>query len=518
MAAGNVALPEKVAIVGAGIMGAGIAETFAAAGITALLFDQQAGKASEAKAAIAHRHEARIAAGKTDALAIAKLLEHICPADQFNMVATCGLVIEAIVEKIEAKKSLVVELERILPPIAVIATNTSSLSVTAIAAGASHPERIAGFHFFNPVPLMKVVEVIRGAFTGQAAVDTLSAVAQRIGHRPVMAKDTPGFIVNHAGRAFSTEALQMLREGIAPIAAIDAILRDAANFRMGPFELMDLTGLDVSHPVMEEIYAQYYHDSRYRPSGIARQRLEAGLLGRKTGRGFYDYSDGAKQAEQSKEDHPYRGPPPEAICILGDFDDGEMLRIVSKAGIPVSDNLQDANRPETFVFVGLVGEDLTGAIVRQGLNPDRCIGFDPLFGLTTHRTLVASPATSEEAKALALSVARHDGMKATLVADSCGAVCQRVVAMIVNIATEIVEQQIATVEDVDAAVKLGLGYPFGPLEWGDRIGPGRVLAILDRIYDRTRDPRYRASLWLRRHAELGVSLKCASGEQVRAVG
>jgi 3-hydroxybutyryl-CoA dehydrogenase len=251
---------------------------------------------------------------------------------------------------------------------------------------------------------------------------------------------------------------------------------------------------------MEGIYDQFYQDPRYRPSIITRQRYEAGILGRKTGRGFYAYENG-KKVETAGAVATSPGVLPRTVRILDDGANGYLRGIATAAGCEIVDDPH-----AELTLVGLLGEDATGATRRLGANAQSTLGVDIVFGLDRHRTLVASPATSDAARMAALALLRHDGTRATLVDDSCGAVCQRVVAMIVNIASEIVEQRIASADDVDQAVKLGLGYPKGPLEWGDAIGPLTVVTILDTIYDRTRDPRYRASLWLRRRAELGLPL------------
>ncbi|WP_019444170.1 3-hydroxyacyl-CoA dehydrogenase, partial [Brucella abortus] len=358
----------KVAIIGSGVMGAGIAETMAAGGIDVLLFDQMADKASAAKLALSHRLQSRVERGKLGADRAAQILERIVPVQQLDEIVSADLVVEAIVENLTVKKDLVAALEAILPRQAVIATNTSSLSVTAIAASAKYPERIAGFHFFNPVPLMRVVEVIKGALTGDAVVDALKELAVRVGHRPVNATDTPGFIINHAGRAYGTEALAMVKEGVADFATIDTILRDAAGFRMGPFELFDLTGLNVSHLVMEEVYHQYYEESRYRPSLITRRRLEAGLLGRKTGRGFYDYPDAS--AGSNANTQPEKGPLPKIVRIIDDTASGDIHRLAEQAKVQIGENVG----PDGLVLVGLVGDDLTSAVVRLGLDATNVIG------------------------------------------------------------------------------------------------------------------------------------------------
>lgn len=489
---------SKVGIIGAGIMGIGIAETMAAADLHIYLFDQLSGKADAAKQALSKRLHSRVERGKLEANQAACILDRIIPIAALDGLASTDLVIEAIVEDLGVKRELIASLEKHLSLETLIATNTSSLSVTAIAGKAENPQRIAGFHFFNPVPLMRVVEVIKGALTDDVVLERLKNLATHIGHRPVMASDTPGFIVNHAGRAYGTEALAMIRESVADFTTIDAILRDAAGFRMGPFELLDLTGLDVSHPVMEAIYGQYYQEPRYRPSVITRQRLDAGLLGRKSGRGFYDYSSDSIPVTVTDE----QGNLPKSVTIIGDTPEKTLHEVAAQAGVQISENTSSSE----LVLIGLVGDDLTSAIVREGLDPAKAVGFDPLFGIDKHRTLIASPGTTDSAREQALAFARSDGVKASVVEDTCGTVCQRVLAMIVNIAADIVHQKIASADDLDAAVRLGLGYPHGPLEWGDGIGADMIVRILDRIHERTGDPRYRASLWLRRRAELKLPL------------
>lgn len=483
-----------LAVIGCGVMGQGIAQIAAQAGCRVLMFDTREGAAAGAKAAIAATLGKLIERGKIDQPAAASAISKLIPVTNLDDLAPANLVIEAIVEQLDAKRALISTLEEIVDADCLIATNTSSLSVTAIAAEARHPARIAGFHFFNPVPLMKVVEVIDGALTADWVAPALTALAKRLGHRPVKAKDTPGFLVNHAGRGYGTEALRILSENVANIATIDTILKAACGFRMGPFELLDLTGLDVSHPVMESIYHQFYEEPRFRPSPITAQRQVAGLLGRKSGRGFYDYSGGEAPAHETTQ-----GMPPSSVWIAEGHNRARIAEIAGSGvvGAPKSDSL---------CLIPLLGEDCSTAAHRLGLDPRRCVGIDALFGLGIHRTLVTNPATGAEWRRAALALFTADGKPASLIADSPGAVAQRVLATIVNIACEIAQQRIATPEDIDAAVMLGLGYPKGPLAWGDAIGPGHLLEILERLLAITGDPRYRPSLWLRRRALLGLSL------------
>jgi len=265
-----------VGVVGAGAMGRGIAQIAAQAGSTVRLFDMQPEAIRKAHDAISAQWDKLAEKGRISPEQLAAYKARLQPANALKDLADCDMVVEAIVERLDIKKSFFTELEGIVSDTAVLATNTSSLSVTAIAAPLKWPQRFAGYHFFNPVPLMKVVEVIPGLKTDPKVCEDLTAYAKQMGHTPVTAQDTPGFIVNHAGRGYGTEALRVVGEGVADFATIDRILRDQVGFKLGPFELMDLTALDVSHPVMESIYHQYYEEPRYRPSVITAQRHRYG--------------------------------------------------------------------------------------------------------------------------------------------------------------------------------------------------------------------------------------------------
>jgi 3-hydroxybutyryl-CoA dehydrogenase len=495
--------PELLGVVGTGLMGRGIAQIAVQGGIPVILHDSRPGGAEEARQAIIATLDKLATKGKVSIADVCAAAGRLIVAASLSDLEPCTAVIEAIVERLDAKCALFQQLEAIVADNCILMSNTSSLSITVIAAACRRPERVAGFHFFSPVPLMKIVEVVVGTLTDNAIADVLVDMAQRMGHTPVRAKDTPGFIVNHAGRGYLTESLRLLGETVAPHAEIDRILRLGAGFRMGPFELLDLTGLDVSQPVMESIYDQYYQEPRFRPSPIARQQLAAGLLGRKSQRGFYRYSDGRKEDVATAE-IPHRDN--DLAVWLGQDDAAshpQAAALLESLGVKRDNGKQPAR--DSLCLLLPVGTDVTTAAVVAGIDPTRCLGLDPLF-LNGCRTLMTTPVTQRRYRDAAHALLASDGSQVSVIHDSPGFISQRVVACIVNIGCDIAQQGIATPADIDRAVTLGLGYPLGPLAMGDRLGASTVLRILDGLFDFYRDPRYRPSPWLKRRALLGISL------------
>ncbi|MDB5948954.1 MAG: 3-hydroxybutyryl-CoA dehydrogenase [Massilia sp.] len=493
---------ELIGVAGTGLMGQGIAQIAVQAGISVLLYDTRPGAAQAARANIAVTLEKLAAKGKITMQAVSAAAERLGVAEALEDFAACTLVVEAIVEKLDVKTGLFGDLERIVGGDCILATNTSSLSVTAIAAACQQPGRVAGFHFFSPVPLMKVVEVINGPLTEPAVIDKLVMLAQQMGHTPVRAADTPGFIVNHAGRGYLTESLRLLGECIAAPAEIDRVLRQAAGFRMGPFELLDLTGLDVSQPVMESIYEQYYHEPRFRPSPIARQRLMAGLLGRKTQRGFYKYEAGQRETVASCVT-PEADPLPVWLSSEDRHKFPEVVALLQALGADL--DMGASPLAQAICLVLPVGQDVTTRAAAGALDASRCVGLDPLF-LDGCRTLMTTPVTASRYRGSFHALLASDGVPVSVIRDSPGFVAQRVIASIVNIGCDIAQQGISSPQEIDRAVTLGLGYPLGPLAMGDKIGAKTILHILDGLFDFYRDPRYRPSPWLKRRALLGVSL------------
>ncbi len=486
--------PDLVAgVAGSGTMGRGIAQVLAQSGVRTLVFDAQPGAAQKAREAISQSLAKLVERGKLAPAAMQATLERIEVVASAQAFKPCHVVVEAIVEDLQAKRALFAGLEEIVDNECILASNTSSLSVTAMAAACNRPQRVAGLHFFNPVPVMKIVEVVDGELTQRAVTDALAALATRVGHMPVRCRDTPGFVVNHAGRAFVPEALRLLGEGVADFATIDRILVDAAGFRLGPFGLMDLVGLDVSHAVMKSMYHQYYEEPKYRPSFLAESRVAAGLLGRKTGRGWYTYGkDGAAAAVPEA-----RAP---KVLPLSVWAVPQLKDLVSKAK-------SESNPAKAAVcLVAPLGKDATASALEHGLDPARTVAVDPLFGFAKRRTLMTTPVTRPEVEESAHALLAADGVPVSVIRDSPGFVAQRVVAHIVNVGCDIAQLRIASPGDLDRAVVLGLGYPRGPLAMGDALGPAKLLSILEALHDFYQEPRYRASPWLKRRARLGVSL------------
>lgn len=498
---------QIVGVAGAGAMGRGIVQIAAQAGLTVRLFDVQPKAVASAREALSATWNTLVAKGKITAEQAEAALANVFPASAVSELADCDLVIEAIVERLDIKQAFFKELETFVSKDCLLASNTSSLSITSIAAACANPARVVGYHFFNPVPLMKVVEVIDGLKSDRAAGDALMELAVRMGHTPVRCKDMPGFIVNHAGRGMNTEGLRIAQECVTGFSTIDSIMREQAGFKMGPFELMDLTGLDVSHAVMESIYRQFFDEPRFKPSPIGTIRVAGGIFGRKTQAGFYDYVDGQKQVVIEPPAPSLQNGAPK-VWISHAHEQGHALAVNLLRGLGAS--LQMGSKPDAdcLLIVTPYGQDVSTAVAEQGLDPVRTVGLDTFNGFdsTRRRTLMVSPATGEAWRTMAHALVGSDNIRVSVIEDSAGFVAQRIIAMIVNIACDIAQQGIATPADIDRAVSLGLGYPKGPLALGDSLGAAKVLEVLRNIHGVTGDPRYRPSLWLQRRVQLGMSL------------
>ena len=496
---------NKVGLIGTGAMGQGIAQLSAQAGAQVLLLDTREGAAQQAVDKIKGVWATLQAKGKLTEAQSASYGARLQAVATSADLAACDLVVEAIVERLDIKQSLLRELESLLAPSAVIASNTSSLSITAMATALQHKGRFAGWHFFNPAPLMKVVEVIQGLATDAETCKRLTQFTREFGHTPVNAQDTPGFLVNHLGRAYSTESLRIVQERVTDFYTVDRILRDQMGFRLGPFELMDLTGMDVTHAVTESIYHQYYEEPRYRPNAIAAQRVAAGVLGRKTGEGYYRYADGKQQVPDEAPAPQVAELPPVWVSPRAARKQ-ELYQLLKNLGA----HIETGQTPSAnaLILVAPLGFDITTVAAVEQLDPMRTIGIDMLVddASTRRRVLATNPATRSDMRDAAHALFARDGKAVSVIRDSGGFVTQRVVAGIVNIGTDICQQGIGSPADLEKAVTLGLGYPMGPLAMGDRFGPSSILEVLFNLQTVYGDPRYRPSPWLRRRGALGLSL------------
>ena len=492
-----------VGVIGAGAMGRGIAQVAATGGCCVKLYDTRAASTKEAISFIGNMLERAAEKNRMSSDDAKAAMARINGVKTMPELADCHVVIEAAIENLDIKRQIFSELEGIVGEDVILASNTSSLSVTTIAASCRHPERVAGFHFFNPVPLMKLVEVINGIRTAPKVADFLVGLGERMGRVPVRVSDAPGFLVNQVGRGYTIEAAHLSHEGVASFADVDRIMRDAAGFRMGPFELMDLTAIDVTHPATELIYEQFYHEPRYRPSTLMNTRMEAGLLGRKTGQGFYTYDNGKQKIPEEKPAPEYDG---RSIWVSSSDPEQHELIITLLNKLDAKIDTADTPDEESLILTAPLGIDVTTAALEDGLNPKHTIAIDTVLGLEVRRTLMKTPVTDPAFTASAHGLFASDGIPVTVIRDSAGFVTQRVLAMIVNIGCSIAQSGAATPEDIDKAVTLGLGYPHGPLAFGDFLGAGTVLEILLSIFEMTGDPRYRPTPWLRRRAMLGESL------------
>jgi 3-hydroxybutyryl-CoA dehydrogenase len=496
-----------VLVVGAGIMGAGIAQVAAQAGHHVFMFDVREGAATGAKAKLVTTLNGLVAKGKLQPEAAQATLSRIDPVSSLQAAAAARLVVEAIVESLDAKRSLFRQLEEVLAPEAVLATNTSSISVTAIANGLRYPHRLVGMHFFNPVPLMKLVEVVSGLQTLPSVAEAIFDLSKAWGKVPVYARSTPGFIVNRIARPYYAETLALLQEQAATPQVLDACLK-ATGFRMGPCELMDLIGHDTNFAVTNSVYEANFYDRRYVPSLVQREMVDGGLLGRKSGQGFYAYPEGAPPLAVTPA-AAIAGP--KTLVVHGQGALADWLADAAARVQPMQPHRDTASR-----WTGLAIDDAqlrmtdgrtASELAALGGGADIAV-FD--------RFELFAPSASPPPRALAYAVAEDAdrgwpkqaeawlaalGFTPARLIDLPGLVVARTLAMLINEAADAVAQGVCSVEGANAAMKLGVNYPRGPFDWLEAWSADGVIATLDALDAHYRGERYRASSGLRRQAQ-----------------
>lgn len=484
---------QIVGIVGAGTMGAGIAQVAAAAGHPVLLLDARSGAAAEARIRIAAVLDGLVAKGRMAAADSAALIGRITPIEHVRELGDAALVIEVIAEQLQAKQALLRELENHVQPHTILASNTSSISITALANGMAHPKRLVGMHFFNPVPLMKLVEVVSGAETATDVAGLVYATAKAWGKVPVHAKSTPGFIVNRIARPFYAEALALLQEQAGTPAEIDLALR-AAGFRMGPCELMDLIGHDINYSVTVSVYDANYGDKRFVPSLVQKALVDGGRLGRKSGKGFYQGEPPPRAAMVAA---PLEAPP--RLSGTGPLVE-RLAAHLERAGI---DFVRAVDGDWNGIAIGEFELHVTdgrtaGELACQRGNPDLGVIDLPLLAAPDACLALAycdgaAPAARERVQA-ALAACR---IQPLVLRDVPGLAVARTIAMLVNEGADAVWQGVCDEAGADLAMKLGTNYPAGPFEWLQELGAGYVAGLLDHLFNAYRSERYRVSPLIR---------------------
>lgn len=467
---------QTVAVIGAGTMGAGIAEVAAAAGHPVLLYDIAAEALTRAVEGIRQRLAARVARGKLTADQADALVARLVPVTELAALSDAWLVIEAASERPDVKKALFNQLAAICSPSTLLTSNTSSISITAIAADVRHPERVAGLHFFNPAPVMKLVEVVSGLATSPEVVEQLCRCVTAWGKQPVRCRSTPGFIVNRVARPFYAEAWRALEEQVAPLAVVDAALRDGGGFPMGPLALTDLIGQDVNFAVTCSVFNAFWQDRRFLPSLVQQELALAGRLGKKSGQGVYRWPIESASVPALAAVAETRGA--KTVCTTGDSVTGR-----------VAIALDDVRLLETE------GETAQALSVRYGCPVvvyDYCAGDTVVLA-----TAATNPASATDK---AVRYFQQQGKKVLLIADYPGLLVWRTLAMLINEALDAVQKGVASPEDIDTAMRLGVNYPHGPLAWGESLGWQRVLRLLENLQQHYGEERYRPGSLLRQKA------------------
>ncbi|MEU9340505.1 3-hydroxyacyl-CoA dehydrogenase [Streptomyces sp. NPDC048278] len=489
-------LSSTVGVVGTGTMGQGIAQVALVAGHPVRLYDTVPGRAREAAAAIVARLDRLVEKDRMTAAARDAARARLLPTDELTGLADCTLVVEAVLERLEAKQELFRALEDIVGEDCLLATNTSSLSVTAIGGALRSASRLVGLHFFNPAPLLPLVEVVSGFATDVTSATRAYETARSWGKTPVACADTPGFIVNRIARPFYAEAFAVHEAQAADPATIDAVLRECGGFRMGAFELTDLIGQDVNESVTHSVWQSFFQDVRFAPSLAQRRLVESGRLGRKTGHGWYDYADDAEPAEPHTAEPADRPAYVVAEGTLGPAAD--LLAMIREAGIQVREEDEDHGTRLVLPSGGqlVLADGQTSVEFRDVVYFDLALDYRR----ATRIALSAGHDTLPKTLSEAIGLFQALGKQVSVIGDVPGMIVARTVARVIDLAHDAVAKGVATEEDIDTAMRLGVNYPLGPFEWSRRLGRDFAYDLLDDLHLRDPSGRYAPSLALYRHA------------------
>ena len=486
-----------VGVVGAGAMGSGIAQVAAAAGHPVRLLDTDRMRAEAAAQGVLEALERSASKGRVSLQSVDDARSSLRATTEVADLADCGLVVEAVVEKLDVKRELFRSLEEVVDNGCALTTNTSSLSIDAIASGMRDPRRLVGMHFFNPAPVMRLVEVVAGLRTSSQAVDLVEGTARAWGKETLRCASSPGFVVNRVARAFYSEALAVVAETRLAPSEVDRLFREAGGFRLGPLEVTDLIGQDVNAAVTESVWRALDQDPRLRPSVLQRSLVEAGMLGRKTGRGFYEHPSPDETAAVPLPE-ARRGP-----VQLGP--DSPLRALLARTGAELSDDAALGRwvRLPSGALLGLTEGPLA---VQEAASAGQDVVLLDLAldwaGTSRVGAATSSPPARDEAAALLAGA----GVAVTPLPDIPGLLLARTVALLVDDAVDLAARQGLAPREVDAAVRLGLGYPLGPHAWGDRVGPAWVVRLLDALERLQPGGRFRVSTPLRRAALAGGRL------------
>jgi 3-hydroxybutyryl-CoA dehydrogenase len=506
--------PEVIGVAGAGTMGAGIAQLACLAGARTLLHDPDSEALERGLGRIRRQLERGVERGRWSQEQAVAASEALHGAPKLEDLSSAELVIEAAPERLEIKRELFERLEAVVSSDCVLATNTSSLLVTALAGEANDPSRIVGMHFFNPPPVMRLLEVVAGVESSERALAIAQAAGEAMGKHVIIAADGPGFIVNRCNRPFGLEALRLLTEQAATIPEIDRACRQGGGFRMGPFEMMDLVGVDVGLDVSRSFYEQSFGEPRWRPSPITVRTVAAGRLGRKSGRGYYEYPEDGEHRPADPEP-PAVGGGDGLVVIAGDsMLAAELRAAAADAGWAVADPVEAEGLASPFLILDMTGGEEPGAPLQgapqavalaagslAALDPGgSAIGFHALPPLASTRLveLTRGPDSSEAAAAAGERFFATLGKHTLWVGDAPGLILGRIICQVINEAAFALGEGLGSAEDIDAGMVHGLNYPRGILAWADAIGLDHVLIVLDALNLELGEERYRAAPLLRR--------------------